>query len=145
MKRAIALTYVLGLFLLGGVIGALGMHLYHAEKGEPPRPPRAGMPAGGHDRGRGGLPPLFRFLDGTERLAWLELTDDQRAAIGEILDTGRREMDTLRAELRPRIERHAQETRRKIEALLTAEQRTKLAEYLERDGPPHRRRRSQRP
>jgi len=132
MKPAIALTCVLGLFLLGGVIGGLGLHLHHGMKYDGPR-------HGGHDGGRGGLPQVFHFLDGSERLGWLDLTDEQRAKIDEIQETGRREMDALREELRPRIDKQAHETREKIDAVLNEEQRAKLAEFLEREGPRRRR------
>ena len=144
MKRVIAFAYVLGLFFLGGVIGALGLHLYYSEARMGPPPHRRvnlpGPAAGGHS----GLPRLFHLLDGSERLGWLDLTEAQRTEIAGILEKGRREMDALRAELRPRIERHAQDTREKIDAVLTPEQSARLAEDLEhtprrrRHGPPSR-------
>lgn len=130
MKRAIAFVYVIGLFLLGGVIGALGMHLYHDQR--PERPPRGER--GGPPPMRRGLPPSFMLLEGRENLDWLELTDDQRDEVREILETGRREIGALREELRPKIEERARELRERLDAVLTPEQQAKLADHMEQQG-----------
>ena len=76
MKRSIAVVYVVGLFLLGIVIGALGMHLYDARHPAfPRRPPGAELGPG---------PGMWR--DGA--VDWLsqhlELTPEQKDQIVDI-------------------------------------------------------------
>ena len=75
MKRSLALVSVVGLFLLGIVVGGLGMHLYDA------RHPFSGPP-------RDGARQSFH----AERLdQLLDLTPEQEARIDEIRREGRAE------------------------------------------------------
>lgn len=135
MKRSLALVSVVGLFLLGTVVGALGMHLYDA------RHPFAGPP-------RDGARQEFH----AERLGQLlDLTPEQKARIDEIRREGRAEGEALHREMLPKVREHMERTRRLIEEVLTPEQREKFDELAEqhrarferfvldgpRHGPPH--------
>jgi Spy/CpxP family protein refolding chaperone len=131
MKRSLALVSVAGLFLLGIVIGALGMHLYDARHPFPGPPPPGGA--------RMGLR--------TERLdELLDLTPEQKARIDEIRRESRAEGEALHAEMLPRVREHLERTRKRIAEVLTPEQRAKFDELANRqrarferfmlDGPP---------
>ena len=120
MNRGISLLAVSALFLSGVAIGALGMHLYYANRLAHP-----------------GAPPAMAsrfFASHLERR--LDLSQDQRQAIHEILDDSRREGADLRARLRPDVESLMERTRERIEAVLTPEQRETFDEMrrFERRG-----------
>ncbi len=69
MKRSLALVSVVGLFLLGTVVGALGMHLYdarHPFSG----PSRDGAPSISMGIFSGGMFMLSRRCSRMKRLAW---------------------------------------------------------------------------
>ena len=118
MSRGWALVSVFALFLAGISIGALGMHLYQERSERGPRGPFAGP-------GR----PIARYLEGR-----LDLTVEQRRKIAAIRRESWRESESLRRELRPRIEMQMKTTQEKILAVLTPEQREKLEKLL-RDDP----------
>jgi len=135
MKRSLALVSVVGLFLLGIVIGAMGMHLYDARRPFS-GPPRDGARQGFH----------------TERLdQLLDLTPEQEARIDEIRREGRAEGEALHEEMLPKVRAHMERTRLRIEEVLTPEQSEKFNELAEqhrarferfvldgpRHGPPH--------
>lgn len=116
MKRSVAFVAVLGLFLLGIVIGALGMHVYDAHR--PPHGPpfgaslRRGEPFGEH------------FAKHLERR--LELTPGQLDAIHEILERSRQESREIREDVGPRVHDVMARAHEEILALLTPEQRERL-------------------
>jgi Spy/CpxP family protein refolding chaperone len=118
MSRGWALVSVFALFLAGISIGALGMHLYQERTGRGPRGPFAGP-------GR----PFARYLESR-----LELTPEQRKKIVAIRRESWRESESLRRELRPRIEKQMESTREKLLAVLTPGQREELEKLL-RDDP----------
>jgi Spy/CpxP family protein refolding chaperone len=115
MKRSIAVVYVVGLFLLGILIGALGMHLYQAIG--PPRFP----PPGGHDAGRPGAQRGVRHF-----IEQLDLTDEQAREIRMILDESRRQAREMHEEMLPRVHALMEQTHRKVAEILTPEQREQL-------------------
>jgi Spy/CpxP family protein refolding chaperone len=131
MKRSLALISVAGLFLLGIVVGAMGMHLFdglHPFSG----PSRDGARHDWHG----------------ERLdQLLELTPDQKARIDEIRRESRADAEALHEEMLPKVREHMERTRQRIEEVLTPEQREKFTElaskhraHFERfvlDGPRH--------
>lgn len=116
MNRGWALLSVAALFLSGVAIGALGMHLVDGHR-EPPGPPG---------------PPVPRRVVMDELGRTLDLTPEQRDAVGRLLDESRREGDEMRRELRPRLEAHLAETERKLVDLLTPAQRERY-EALRKD------------
>ena len=121
-------------------MGALGVHLFYAEKladvGAPP------MPVG----------PIFqRWL-----VRSLDLSAEQRVEVQAILEAGHVEAEELRREMGPRLERMNQDTAAAISEVLTPEQRQKMDELMARrerrqrrfrpgDGPPRDRGRGPRP
>jgi Spy/CpxP family protein refolding chaperone len=121
VSRSVAVISVLALFLAGLSIGVLAMHLYHEGQLV-----GSGRPFGG--------PPHRRFLNALERE--LDLTPDQQQRIREIHEESHLEIQKLRHELRPRLERQMDETHDRILAVLTPEQQERFKE-LERE---HRRR-----
>jgi len=118
MSRAWALVSILALFLAGVSIGALGMHLYQERSERGPQAPFPGPPRA-----------FMRQLESR-----LELTPEQRRKIAAIRRESWRESESLRRELRPRIQEHMEATREKVLAVLTPEQRERL-ERLLRDDP----------
>jgi len=124
MKRSLALVYVFGVLLLGIVIGAMGMHLFYAQRF--PGPP------GRHGLGSGMHTPAF-----AERLErHLDLTPEQLTRIEEIVRESHAEGRSLHEELLPRVRSQMDETRRRIREVLTPEQQEKFDELDRR----HRRR-----
>ena len=119
MKRSIAIVYVAGLFLLGIVIGALGMHLFHMHALDGPfdGPPVRGM------RGAGGSGMHFEMV-----AEHLELTGEQRETVREILADSRRQAEGLHEEMLPHVRELVDRTRERIDEVLTPEQRDRLAE-----------------
>jgi len=97
MKRSIAIVYVAGLFLLGIVIGALGMHLVnmHAFDRSLGKPPVHDLPGPGGSIGRG-----VHFDMVAEQL---ELTGEQRETVKEILDDSWRQAEGLHEEMLPHV------------------------------------------
>lgn len=129
MKRPIAFMYVAGLFLLGILIGALGMQLWHAQRSFPaPYGPRDGGRAPGHEMGRGpgrGAGPFF--LERLERQ--LDLSGEQKRRVAEIIKESHLEARELHEELLPRVENQLEQTRQRIMEVLTPEQRARFEEF----------------
>ncbi len=107
MSRFTAVVAVVGLFLSGIVIGALGTHLYYAYRLRAPGGPPA-MAAG-------------LFVERLERR--LDLRPEQAAEIEAILDRTHEAAAEMRRDLRPRVEELMERTADEIRAVLTAEQR----------------------
>ena len=119
MKRHLALVYVAGLFLLGVLVGALAMQLYHSVNAPDPRR----LP------GRG---PAHRpdFADLLERR--LDLTPDQVQRIDVILAESRAEAEAFHEEMLPRVREQMERTRERISEVLTPEQRERFEELHRR-------------
>lgn len=115
MSRTSALAAVAALFLAGVLVGGLAVHLYHGSTVPAPAPPP--------ERGRGPGPWELVSARFIERLdAELDLTPEQRAEIERLMAQGRRELEDLRRELRPRVEQSIRLTRERIRGVLTPEQ-----------------------
>lgn len=134
MKRWTAAALLAVAFLLGMVIGGLGVELLHLRRIAP-----------WHHSGEG--PPGFGFL--VHRLERrLELTPEQARQVEEILARARRDLGDMHREVRPRVHRRLEEARSEIEEVLTAEQREELRRLRprllprrhHRHGPPHHQR-----
>lgn len=121
MKRSIAIVYVAGLFLLGIVIGALGMHLVNMHAFDRPLggPPVRDMSGSGGSSSRG-----VRFDMVAEQL---ELTGEQRETVQEILADSRRQAEGMHEEMLPKVRELVDRTRERIDEVLTQEQRERLA------------------
>ncbi len=131
LNKGMAILVAAALFASGLAIGALGVHLFYAQKiaggGGPP------MPVG----------PMFeRWL-----VRSLDLSEQQRVEVRAILKEGRSEAQELRREMGPRLERMNRQTVAAISEILTPEQRKKMDEQMVRwerrqrrfrpgDGPP---------
>jgi Spy/CpxP family protein refolding chaperone len=135
-----AILVAAALFASGFAIGALGVHLFYAQRiASVAGPP---MPVG----------PMF------ERLLFrqLDLSDQQRVEVREILERSRVEADALRREMGPRLQTMNRQTAEAISEILTPEQREKMEELMARrqrrqrgfrpgEGPPPERRFGRRP
>ncbi len=128
MSRFTAFAAALALLVSGIAIGVLGTLLVEGRR----RPP--------HEAFGGGPPRPGRMLDDLKQQ--LALSPEQETKIAAILDEGRREGEALRREMRPRLDQQVEAVRRRIEAELTAAQRTKFEELRRRawrfllEGPP---------
>ena len=109
MSRRAALAVVVTLFVVGVCVGGLGMHLVDTHR------VRDSVPPGGE-----------RFIGRLERE--LNLTDEQRQRIDEIVEQSRREGDALHREMLPRVREHMRATREQIRDVLTPEQQVRFEE-----------------
>ena len=111
MKHSIALMAVAGLFLLGILVGALGMHLFGG--GRVHAIPELLQ---GHIHSADG-----RFMEELDDL--LELTPMQQEEIHAIIRQSHHEARTLHEEMLPKVEAHMEQAKEKILKVLTPEQR----------------------
>jgi Spy/CpxP family protein refolding chaperone len=120
MKRTIAIVYVVGLFLLGIVVGALGMHVADRHFLHHPHPPATW----GHGARGAGFPHI-------EAIAGeLGLDKSQQLKIQDILTDSRHEAHQLHEEMLPRVHELMDQTHERINEVLTPEQRERLNELL---------------
>jgi Spy/CpxP family protein refolding chaperone len=119
MNKSIAFVAVLGLFILGILIGALGMHLVYAQRfpAPPDRPDGNGM----HGR---------FFFDRLER--HLDLSAEQQERIGQIMLESRETGEAMHEEMLPRVQELMDGTRESIMEVLTPEQRQKFERLMRR-------------
>lgn len=117
MKRWIAFLSVTGLFVIGILIGALGMRLYDT-----------------HDvlipRGSPGLAHQTLFVRQLGRR--LDLTPEQRSRIAVILEEAHADGERFREEMAPRVREHVERTHERIAEVLTERQREMLEAMLAR-------------
>ncbi len=125
-------------FVVGGLAGG-AVERVRAVKSAPAfGPPAGAMMRPGFGR-EGELPPMFLRLD---------LTEEQRARIQEILEESRPRTEALMEEMMPRLKAETDSVRERIREVLTPEQAAKLDSIMEnfpgrrgrfmRDGPPRR-------
>lgn len=113
---------IVGVFILGGVTGALLDGVYRLRASGNDRP-------GMHRRG-GKDENVFERMKSD-----LNLNDQQSTEIRAILEQARNEYRALRSEVRPRYDAVRQNARAKIRALLTPEQQQKFdAKVAEHDA-----------
>lgn len=134
-----ALAVLGAVFVSGGLSGAALMRVYDARTADAPTVERErtrdAPRARRGDRGRRGG--SDRFVRGLVRR--LELTTEQEASVREILAASRAHADSVYGEVEPRIREHLEETRARIRALLTEEQRAeydRMFEERRRTPPP---------
>jgi|GEM_PF-1680544 len=144
MKQTAAIVSVVGVFLIGILVGALAMHLYHVERGTwagpaaPGEPGPVGMPV----RPDAPEPPFARRM---ERL--LDLTEEQKQEIRSIVEESRERADAMREEMRKPVRELMEQTRQSILQVLTPEQQETFRKFSTRerrraervflgDGPP---------
>lgn len=127
--RLTGVALIVAAFIVGGLAGAAVERVRASGARRPPAferfRPRPGM-----------LPPYLERLD---------LTDDQRSEIREILERARPRTDTLLEETMPRIQAIMDSTHQAIRGVLTETQRERLDEAFPRGGLPWRRFRDRRP
>jgi hypothetical protein len=113
VRRWIALATVASLFVVGVVVGALGMHLYYAQR-----------------LGRPGAPPGMIARSFEDRLQReLRLSPEQMSQMHAILEEGHAERERIHAELAPRVHEHMERIHRRIlQEVLTPEQRVRFEE-----------------
>jgi Spy/CpxP family protein refolding chaperone len=120
MKKPAAVLAVVAIFLAGAAVGSLGAHLVYAKR-------MAQHPA-----------PLW-FLDGPplrhlERR--LDLSDEQRLAILEVIRDSRRRGEELRRQVHPQLRELHDGTQQRIREILTPEQE-KIFDDFHRWDPEH--------
>jgi Spy/CpxP family protein refolding chaperone len=111
--------------IAGGAVGAVGVFAFLHHRGGPP-PSMAHGPGFGPGIGPGGPGPMGRHAEGRPRMEriltrHLDLSDEQRATVEDILDAAR-----------PRYAALRESTRSEIDRVLTPEQRAKLKEFEDR-------------
>lgn len=116
MKRWIAFLSVTGLFVIGILIGALGMRLYDTHHLFLPE----GPPGRTH-------PFFIRQIE--ERL---DLTPEQRRRIDAILEEAHAEAEEFREEMAPRVHEHLEKTHERIAEVLSERQREMLEAMIAR-------------
>lgn len=125
MSRFVAIAAAIALVVSGIVIGVLGTFLVLQRPGFqapflPPRPqPHRPPPQPG---------PFTREMEFR-----LDLSEDQMKQIQVILRESRDASEDIRRELRPRLEAQLEQSRARIAALLTPEQRTKFEHMVKED------------
>jgi Spy/CpxP family protein refolding chaperone len=118
MSRFTAMAAALALVAAGIAIGALATFIVLQRPGGPGAPPAPPPPP----------PPFTREME-----SQLDLSEHQWTQIQAILGESRQESDAIRRELRPRLEKSLEETRARIGALLTPEQRMRFEELVRED------------
>ncbi|MBD3868818.1 MAG: hypothetical protein IFK94_11890 [Acidobacteria bacterium] len=119
MKQTAAMVSVVGVFLIGILVGALGMQVYHNNRPAP---------------GPGGDPGMERRQQFAERLGrLLDLTDDQREEIGAIRQESRIRAEAMRRKMEPIVREEMEETRSRIMEVLTPEQQERLDQLGRRE------------
>lgn len=109
-SKMLALVFLLGALLVGGTLGFTSARLF----------------------GSGRYAPAERRQEGREALAdRLELTEAQRAQLDSILDRRHRDITTVMAPVRPRLDSIRVRTRGEIMKMLTDEQRAEFQRILE--------------
>ena len=119
MNKSIAFIAVLGLFILGILIGARGMHLVYVQR-FPQFPER---PAGDAMHGPAFFARLERHLD---------LSADQKERIGQIMRDSRQAGKAMHEEMLPRVHELMDNTRGSIMDVLTPEQRQEFERLMSR-------------
>jgi Spy/CpxP family protein refolding chaperone len=113
VRRAAAYASVFALFLLGVLVGGLGMHVFYAHQ----------------FRHAGVMSALGTRWIAADLDRHLDLTTEQRRQVDTILSEARSESRRLRQACMPPIAALMQRTHQRITALLTPEQRAKFERY----------------
>ena len=119
MNKSIAFVAVLGLFILGILIGALGMHLIYSQRF--PHPPDPHMGDAMHGR---------VFFERIERQ--LDLSAEQKEQIGQIMMESREAGRAMHEEMLPQVHELMYSTRESIREVLTPEQRRRFERLMSR-------------
>ncbi len=115
MRRSVALLTILGILVVGVAVGVVGTHLFYAKLFR-----------------RHGGPSAFMGHHFVERLEHeLDLTDDQRDEIEEILARAHDQGEALRHEVRPKMQALFDAIASEIDTILTPEQREEFQRLRE--------------
>src|SRR5215469_868288 len=112
-----AYLYFLSTFLLGAVVGAVGLFLYAWYSGHWRRP------MGPHD--------FVKYLSQE-----LKLDSQQTSRLTQILDESRTKYEALHSQVRPQFEALRQETDNQIRQILNPEQSRRFDEVIRKWRPP---------
>jgi hypothetical protein len=115
-KRGEAAVLVLVVFLLGALLGGLGNHLWGERVWGRQNPP--------------GPPTKTQII--SDLTQQLELTPDQQKQLTGIVDDTRAQWRTLYSTIEPRHEEIRQQSRDRIRAILTTEQKPKFEDFVHR-------------
>jgi hypothetical protein len=120
MSRFVAVAAAIALVLSGIIVGALGTFLLLH------RPDRPGMRPPGPPPPHAG--PFTRQMEDR-----LKLSDEQMKRIHAILEESREQADSIRRELRPKLEAQLEATRKRIAETLDADQRAAFEAMVRED------------
>ena len=115
-KRGEAAVLVLVVFLLGALLGGLGNHLWGERVWGRQNPP--------------GPPSKTQII--SDLTQQLELTPDQQKQLTGIVDDTRAQWRTLYSTIEPQHEQIRQQSRDRIRAILTPEQKPKFEDFVHR-------------
>jgi Spy/CpxP family protein refolding chaperone len=116
VKRSTAALAILGVFLVGGIAGVCGTHLFYLR----------------HLREPGGMVGWGARLLAADLKHDLDLTSKQARQIDAILLETRKETIAIRRKMMPEMMVALQRSRHRIEAILTPAQRQKFERMRER-------------
>jgi len=119
---------VLSLFVVGVLVGGLGVHVWHVRADGLPRVDR---PVHGGDRDARG----HERVIGQRLMDELELTAEQRTQVEAILEESRAEAEALRRDVGPRLREQLQRTHDRIVEVLTPDQRERFEALRRRHRP----------
>jgi Spy/CpxP family protein refolding chaperone len=123
--RLQSIAVILGIFVVGGLVGMTVERARSVRDSPRARWERRGERGERGPRERGALPPPYGLLD---------LTEQQRQQITEIMENRRTRIDDILAETLPQLRAERDSVRVLVEGILTEEQREELQQYDERFG-----------
>lgn len=116
MKRSTAALAVLGIFVIGAVAGAFGVHLFYLR----------------HLREPGGMARWGARLLAEDLKRDLDLTPEQARQVDAILLETRKETMAIKLEIKPEMVAALKRSRERIEAVLNPEQKAEYKKMQER-------------
>jgi Spy/CpxP family protein refolding chaperone len=137
--KLMALSALIVMFLMGGVVGSLAMNWYNrthpvapAAGGKTGGPGHRGPGFGGPGGGPGGPAAGPKIIERFQKE--LDLNDQQTAQVKDILMRTQDQFMQLRNESRPKYIAIREQSEKDIKAILTPEQQAKLEAWFKREG-----------
>jgi hypothetical protein len=128
MKQTAAIVSVVGVFLIGILVGALAMHLYHAERQTWQPVGRPGFDRHGPNQPFPSRPTFAQRLEEA-----LDLSEEQQGEIEAIRRESREKSTAMRRELQKPVQELMEETRKAIHEVLAPEQQARFSRLSRRE------------